>query len=235
MKKLKLFIQNFLVYGFGGIISKVIPLVMVPIVTRLMPSSEYYGLNDMTSTVTSFASALAIMGMYDAVFRLFFDNDDDRFKKQVCSTAFLFVIATSVAVAAILVLAREYIAEAFFKNPKYAYLVYLSAIATVTGASNSVISAPTRMQNQKKIFLITNTLGPVLSYSISVPLLLNGYYVIALPLAALISGLTMEVTFSILNRKWFSLKAFDPKLIKPLLSIAIPLLPNFVRNLNPTF
>ena len=41
MNKLKLFIENFLVYGLGGVISKIVPLIMVPIVTRLMPSSDY--------------------------------------------------------------------------------------------------------------------------------------------------------------------------------------------------
>lgn len=228
MNKFKLFIQNFLVYGLGGIISKIIPLIMVPIVTRLMPSSEYYGLNDMANAVISFASALAIMGMYDAMFRLFFDKADAQFKKSVCSTALIFVLATSALMGLLLLLFRDFIAEAFFHDRKYAYLVYLTAIATFTGASNSIISAPTRMQNQKKVFLIANTISPILSYSISIPLLLNGHYIIALPLASVVSGLTTEISFGILNRKWFSLKAFNPKLLKPLLAIAIPLLPNFL-------
>ena len=67
MKKLKLFLENFLIYGFGGIISKVIPLIMVPIVTRLMPDTSYYGISDMAGTVVSFANAIAVMGMYDAM------------------------------------------------------------------------------------------------------------------------------------------------------------------------
>lgn len=83
MKKLKLFIENFLVYGLGGIISKIIPLIMVPIVTRLMPSSEYYGISDLSNTVVSFGSALAIMGMYDAMYRMFFEKDDIRKGKKV--------------------------------------------------------------------------------------------------------------------------------------------------------
>ena len=53
MNKLKLFIENFLVYGLGGVISKIVPLIMVPIVTRLMPSSDYYGLSDLSNTVSS--------------------------------------------------------------------------------------------------------------------------------------------------------------------------------------
>lgn len=61
MGKSKLFIENFLVYGLGGIVSRIIPLVMVPIITRLMPNTEYFGLSDLSVTVTSFASALAII------------------------------------------------------------------------------------------------------------------------------------------------------------------------------
>ena len=66
MSKLKLFIENFLVYGLGGIISKLVPLIMVPIITRLMPDSSYYGISDLSNTIVQFGSALAVMGVYDA-------------------------------------------------------------------------------------------------------------------------------------------------------------------------
>ena len=69
MEKFKLFISNFLIYGFGSIISSVIPLIMLPVITRLMPDSFYYGLSDISNTIVQFGTALAVMGMYDAVFR----------------------------------------------------------------------------------------------------------------------------------------------------------------------
>ena len=49
MNKLKLFVENFLVYGLGGIISKLIPLIMIPIVTRIMPSTDYFGISDLSA------------------------------------------------------------------------------------------------------------------------------------------------------------------------------------------
>lgn len=228
MNKLKLFIENFLVYGLGGIISKIIPLIMVPIVTRLMPSSDYYGLSDLSNTVVSFASALAVMGMYDAMYRMFFEKDDEEYKKRICSTALMFTLFTSVVIFMVMILLKEQVAQSFFSNKKYAYIVYISAMATLVGATNSIISAPTRMQNKRKIFLITNTLSPLISYAISIPMLLAGYYTIALPLAAVISGVTMELTFAILNHSWFNPRKFDFSLLKQLLVIAIPLLPNFL-------
>ena len=50
MNRFKLFIENFLVYGLGGMISKIVPFVMLPIVTRLMPNCFYFGLNDISGT-----------------------------------------------------------------------------------------------------------------------------------------------------------------------------------------
>lgn len=228
MNKLKLFIENFLVYGFGGIISKLIPLMMVPIVTRIMPTTDYFGISDLSNTVVQFASALAVMGMYDAMYRMFFEKEDEEFKKDVCSTALVFTVVMSVIVFLILIVNKNQIAHYFFSDTKYAYIVYISAMATLVGATNGIISAPTRMQNKRKIFLVTNTISPILSYFISIPMLLAGYYTIALPFAAVIAGITMEITFGILNHQWFDLRRFNWDLLKKLLVIAIPLLPNFL-------
>ena len=73
-----------------------------------------------------------------------------------------------------------------------------------------------------------NTLSAVFSYAVSIPLLLKGFYVIALPLAAVISALTIEVIFWFLNREWFDFRLFDKSLLKQLLAIGLPLLPNFL-------
>ena len=228
MKKFKLFIENFFVYGLGGIISKIIPLIMLPIIIRIMPNTDYYGLSDLSNTVIQFGSALAIMGMYDAMYRMFFEKESIEYKKSVCSTALVFTVFTSIIIFIIMLLLRNKIARYFFNDLQYGYIVYISAIATLVGATNSIVSAPTRMQNKRKVFLITNTLSPILSYAISIPMLLKGYYTIALPLATLIAGITTELAFIILNYKWFDIKKFDFKLLKQLLIIAIPLLPNFL-------
>lgn len=228
MNKLKLFVENFLVYGLGGIISKLIPLIMVPIVTYILPTTDYFGISDMSNTVVQFASAIAVMGMYDAMYRMFFEKKDEEYQRKVCSTALLFTVFTSVIVFIVMLIFKDIIAVYFLSDRMYAYVVYISAMATLIGATNSIISAPTRMQNKKKVFLVTNTVSSLLSYVIAIPLLLAGYYVIALPLSALISAVTMEITFGIMNRNWFKPKLFDKKLLKSLLIIAVPLLPNFL-------
>ena len=201
---------------------------MVPIVTRIMPTTDYFGISDMSNTVINFGSAIAIMGMYDAMYRMFFEKDEEEYKTRICSTALAFTVFTSAVVFVAMLLCRGVIAQFFFSDRKYAYVVYLSAMATLVGATNGIISAPTRMQNKRKVFLITNTISRILSYSISIPMLLAGHYVIALPLAGVISGIVMEAAFGVMNHKWFKLSLFDKELLRQLLVIAIPLLPNFL-------
>ncbi len=228
MSKLRLFIENFFIYGLGGIISKLVPLIMVPIVTRLMPDSSYYGISDLSNTVIQFGSAFAIMGMYDAMYRMFFEKEDREYRKDVCSTALLFTIATSITVFIAMLLMKNVIARYFFGSEQYTYVVYLSAVAMLAGATNSIISAPTRMQNKRKIFFITNTISPILSYTIAILMLLAGHYVIALPLAAAATGIVIGIVFGILNYTWFQLSRFNWNLLKQLCMIAIPLFPNFL-------
>lgn len=228
MKKAKLFIENFLVYGLGGIISKIVPLIMVPIITRIMPNPTYFGISDMSNTIISFASALAVLGMYDAMYRTFFDKDDDEYQKMVCSTTLFFTLFTSIIVFGIMLLLKEKISVLFLGNIEYQKVVIITAIATLVTATNNIISAPTRMQNKRKTYLIVNTISPILSYSIAIPLLLRAHYLIALPLASAISGIIIEIAFTCMNHKWFNIKKFDKKMLKQLLMIAIPLFPNFL-------
>ena len=228
MKKIKLFLENFIVYGFGGIINKIVPLIMVPIVTRLMTDSSYYGISDMSNTIVSFASAIALMGMYDAMYRMFFENEKEEYKKSICSTSFIFSIFTSLIIFFLLLIFKNKLSALFFGDSKYNYLIYITAIATLIGATNSIVSAPTRMQNKRKVFLIMNMFTPIVSYSISIPLLLKGQYVIALPLAGMISAILNELIFFILNRKYFSFQSININYLKSLLKIGIPLMPNFL-------
>lgn len=228
VNKAKLFIENFLVYGLGGIISRIVPFIMVPFVVALMPTKEYFGISDMSNTIISFGSALAVIGMYDAMYRMFFDKESIEYKKTVCSTAMVFTLCTSIVVTALMLLIRKPLSVWTFKDASLSYIIFLSAVATLVSATNSIVSAPTRMQNKRKVFLITNTISPILSYSIAIPLIIKGYYTIALPLATAVAGVTMEASFLIMNRKWFDVKLFDKALLKRLLVIAVPLFPNFL-------
>ena len=68
---------------------------MVPVITRIMPSPVYYGISDLSNTIISIGSVGAILGMYDAMYRYFFEKEDDTYKKEICSTTLAFTIGFS--------------------------------------------------------------------------------------------------------------------------------------------
>lgn len=224
----KLFIENFLVYGLGGMISKFIPLIILPILTRLYPSSKYIGLNDLSLTFISFASALAVCGMYDAMFRLFFDDKSKEWQKKICSTAFTFVSFTSVMLSLICFLLRKQIASWYFEDEKYEALVVLTIVGFLISTTNQIISAPTRIQNKRKVFLVRNTISPIISYAVAIPLILKGYYIMAMPIATIIASFSLEMSFLIMNKEYFSFKCVKKSQLISLLKIGLPLMPNFL-------
>lgn len=227
-KRSKLFLENILVYGLGGMISKFIPLIMLPIILRLYPNKSYMGLNDLSHNFISIAAALAICGLYDAMFRLFFDSKDKEWQQKVCSTAFLFVTCTSLVLFSVCMLLRKSIATLYFNDAQYVSLTVVTVVGFLVSATNQIVSAPTRIQNKRKVFLVTNTVSPFISYAIAVPLILKGYYVMAMPIAAVVAGVTLELAFMFMNRSYINLKSFDGKVLKELLKIGLPLLPNFL-------
>lgn len=228
MSRARLFAENMIVYGLGGMLAKLVPFVMLPVVTRLMPGTEYFGLSDLTGTVVTFAQAVAIMGMYDAMFRMFFEREDESYKREICSTALFFVTGTSLIVAVCLLVLADPISRVFFGSSAYSSLVVVAAVSTFVGGNNSIVQAPTRMQNKRIVFIVMNLVTAVLSYAISVPMLLAGEYLLALPVAAALASLTALAVFAALNRKWFSPRLFRPAHLRVLLAIGLPLMPNFI-------
>lgn len=224
----RLFISNMLVYGVGGILSKLVPLIMVPVVTRLMPGTKYFGLADLSNTLVSFAQAFALMGMYDAMFRMFFEEDDLDYKKMVCTTALFFVTGCSLVVCFGMVLFADPIARVFFGGVEFTSLCTISALTVLVGGNGLITQAPTRMQNKKVIYIVINLVTSILTYAISVPLILAGEYLLALPIAALLSSAVFLAVFLVINRKWFSLKRFDSRLLREMLAIGVPLMPTFL-------
>ena len=228
MNRLTLFIENFLIYGLGGAVGKMIPFFMLPVLTRLLPDSYYMGLNDLSNTILSFEQSLAILGMYDAMFRMFFEKEDPDYKKEICSSALAVVVISSAGIFVLMVLFRNVLAEWVFGSERYSELVLITALGVLFGGTNSIVAAPTRMQNIRKIYLFANVFSPAVSYAVATFLLLQGQYIFGLPTGQLLAVFLTELIFIGFNHRWFSLKKVHWLHMKTMLAIGLPLLPNFL-------
>lgn len=152
-KKLKLFLENFLFYGGISMLQKALPFITLPIITKLLPDSKNYGISDMFNLIISFGSAIAILGMYDAIFREYFEKKEDvEYKKTVTSTGLGIVLISSLIISSIVFLFNKQISIYLFSEKIYKNLVILSAIGIYISSINTIVISPTRMKNQRKIF-----------------------------------------------------------------------------------
>jgi len=228
MSRARLFIENFLVYGMTGIIGKAIPVVMVPIITRLIPDTSIYGVSDLLHVLVSFGSAFAVLGMYDAMFRVFFDDDTQEHKLAVCSSALSVVTISSVVTGAVVIIFSKSFSNLLFTTDEYYIWVILMGIQIALGALDSIISAPTRMQNKRKVYVVLSVVSPLISYGISIPLILFVDPLFGLIMGGFASVVSKLFIFWLLNGKWFRLRFANRKLALEMLKIGLPLMPTFL-------
>lgn len=224
----KLFLENILIYGLGSAMNMVIPFIMLPIITRLLPSSEYYGINDTVVIFVSIGSAIAMMGMYDAMYRFYFDKEDPDYRKEVCSSTLFTLVITGFLVMLIAVVFQDFLSGLLFSNDGYAPLVIIAGLNIWVTSINTIVTAPTRMRNQSKRYIGIQTLIPIMSYSLSIVLILKGEYVYALPIASLFANVVICIIFFVLNRQDFSIHSINNAILKPMLKFGIPLMPAFI-------
>jgi O-antigen/teichoic acid export membrane protein len=228
MSRTKLLVENIFIYGLNSVIGKVIPLIMVPIITRLVTDTSIYGTADLLKVIAAFCAAFAGLGTYDAMFRMFFEKDDLNFKKQVCSSA-LFMVAVSISATGLLVMAmNRIISKSLLGSTRYAgWIVFIGVFIIIKGVG-SIVAAPTRMQNKRKVFVIVNTISPIISYGVAVLLILYVDHLAGLMLGAFIASLSVSVIFFWLNRSWFHFHLIDKRLVGEMLRIGLPLMPTFL-------
>ena len=228
MSRSKIFIENILVYGLGSVIGKIIPFLLLPFITRLLPDSKYYGFYDILNIIVSFSSAIVVLGLYDMMFRMFFEHDTLEYKKKVCSSSLFPVIISGAFLLSGLILFRTFFSSIFFSTEELTILVIIGGFSMYLSSLSVIVSAPTRMQNHKITYIVVNISGSLLSYSISIVMLVKGYFLLALPMGLLISSLYGLLVYSKLNYKWFSFKFIDYKLMRHMIALGLPLVPVFL-------
>jgi O-antigen/teichoic acid export membrane protein len=227
MSRLKLFVENFFVYGFANIAGKIVPLIMLPVVTRLVPDTTIYGINDVLNVVASFASTFAVLGMYDAMFRLYFDKEDHLYRSTVCSSALAVVLRSGVVASVAIMILSKPLSRVFFNTDVYYPWLMLIGLQVLVSAVGSIVKAPTRIQNKRKIFVVVSVLNPVISYSVSIPLIIFVDPLFGLVFGAFSTSIADLFIFWILNKNWFKGK-MNKKLAVDLMKFGLPLVPNLL-------
>src|SRR5689334_17678841 len=82
------------VYGLGGLVSRILATILLPLYTNYLPTNAF----GRVETVTAATAVLAIvlqMGISSAFFRFYFDEREDAGRLTVVRTSFWFTMTTA--------------------------------------------------------------------------------------------------------------------------------------------
>jgi len=178
--------------------------------------------------VVSFGAAFAGLGMYDAMFRMFFEKNDTLFKEQVCTIALKTIFASSLMVSIFTALFSKALANALLGNEAYYGWILFCSLQIFISGIQTIIGAPTRMQNKRKIYLVLSIINPLIGYGVSIPIILFIDPLSGLMLGGFISSLSQLAIFFWLNRRWFTHNEKNREITKELFKIGLPLVPVFL-------
>lgn len=228
MSRAKLFLENFFAYGFINVLNKIVPLLLLPVVTRLLPDTSAFGIFDMFNVIVGFAAPLAVLGLYDAMFREFFEKEDQQYKYDVTTTAQRIILLSSIVLTIILILFNSLLSKLFFGTQEHKDIIVYSAIALLFSANRSPIQAPTRMLNRRKVFVISGLVESAGYYLIAILLIFLGFSYYGLIYARIFTIIVLIIFFWFQNKQFFLKGKFDKKIAKELFKIGLPLVPVFL-------
>lgn len=211
-------IGNSIIFAIGNLGSKLISIILVPLYTFYLSTSEY-GVIDIVTTTTSMLLPVISLSIYDAVLRFIMDKTEQE--DSVFTTALLITILGTVV--SILV----YFVLNFF-NVLSGLLSY-TTIILILQAFQSLLAQFTRAIGKIKIYSLNGIIMTIVTGAMNVILLMyfnmgiKGYLlslivanVVSIGHIALFTRIGDYIDFDKLNKK----------MIKRMLTYCIPLIPN---------
>ena len=116
------------IYGLGGLVSRILAVLLLPLYTHYLSTSDYGQIETLIALVTVLTIVLQF-GIGSAFFRFYFDADDHDGRRLVLRTSFWFTMTMATLGLVVLVAFATPIAEWLFDDASAANLVRASAVA----------------------------------------------------------------------------------------------------------
>lgn len=230
MKREKELVKNTFIISLGTFLPKLTSIITLPILTAYLTKAEY-GIYDLITTLISLVLPIATLKIDSAAFRFLIDcRDNEKEKKEIISTIYLFIIAVTFITTIIL--------SFFIKNvsifTKIIILIYF-----IVDIINVTTLQIIRGINKNLLYSISCIINTFINMTLIIILVyfekkgLNGL-LISLLLALLISTIILIIRGNVV--KAISINCFSKKKLKELLSYSWPMVPNtlslWVMNLS---
>ncbi len=219
------------IYGIGGSLAQVVGLITIPILTRILPSSEV-GSIDVIYATTNFIYILLALHLVSGLMRFFYEVSDEsvRDRKQMVSSVFWFTLFFSALVVSLVAIFSRQLSQILFQTPDYADAILLATGILPFTAFKEIFASVLRMQRKPIQYLVLNLVQAIISFVLilvfilSFDLGINGYFS-----AQIIAGLVITIISAWLCRDYLGL-TFSKRWFSMVAAYSLPMLPGGFLN-----
>ena len=157
-RKFRVVAEQGVLYSAGSVVSRLAGIVLIPLYTRVLATSEYgiLGLIVMTGQIAGMVFAL---GLRQSLLRSFYDYDRDEPRKVVISTVVFLTLANSIVLLVCGLLLSGFLSNTLFGSGQYGFYFILIIASTICDMFNQVAFAVFLMRQEAKKFVLFQTLS----------------------------------------------------------------------------
>ena len=212
------------IYGLGGLVSRILAVLLLPLYTRFLTPSDYGKVETLIALTTVIGIVLR-MGIHAAFFRFYFDSTDPEHRRLVLRTSFWFTMAMATAGLVCGLLLAAPIADLLFGSSDDSELVMAAFVGLWAGMNYEQLTSLFRVE-ERSVAFVSASLANIL-LTIGATLLL----VVALdqgPIGVIVGNFTGTLlVYAALvgyRREQLGLQ-FDRGLLREMNRFGIPLIP----------
>jgi O-antigen/teichoic acid export membrane protein len=222
--QLKRLVRHSAIYGLGGIVSRLLAVILLPLYTHYLPPTAY-GRVEIVTAATAVLVIVLQLGISSAFFRFYFDTKDPAQRLVVVRTSFWFTMTTATVGLVIGLVFANQVGHALQlgRDPT---LVRAGAVGLWAQTNYQQLTALFRVEERSVAYAIasiTNVLITVVAMVLSVAVFTWG--ATGLVVGNFVGTLVVYLALVAYRREQLGLQ-FDRKLFRKMQTFGMPLVPS---------
>ncbi len=140
------------IYGLGGLVSRILAVLLLPLYTRYLSPSDYGKVETLIALTTVIGIVLR-MGIHSAFFRFYFDSPEPERRRVVLRTCFWFTMAMATAGLLVGLALSEPIADLLFGSSDDSELVMAAFVGLWAGMNYEQLTSLFRVEERSTAFV----------------------------------------------------------------------------------
>ncbi len=212
------------IYGLGGLVSRVLAILLLPLYTRYLSPSDYGAIETLVAASAVLVTLLRA-GISSAFFRFYFDAEDDAGRTRVVRTAFWFTMTMSTAALIAGLAVAGPISQLLFSSGDRAGLVRAAFIGLWAQMNFEQITSLFRVEERSLQFAVASISNVLITIVATIVLVVGfGQHALGVIVGNFIGTLTVYLVLLAYRRYQLGLE-FDRRLLREMNRFGLPLVP----------